>query len=133
MLANLGLLLIRVIIGFTFVGHGGQKLFAWFGGGGPTGTAHWLESIGVAPGKRIWAIIAGTFEFVGGLLFGTGVLTVVGAALISIIMLDAIITVHARNGYWITNNGFEYNLVLIAAVVGVAMIGPGDYVLYSFS
>jgi putative oxidoreductase len=133
MLANLGLLLIRVIIGFTFVGHGSQKLFGWFGGGGPTGTAEWFKSAGIAPGRRVWAIIAGVFEFVGGLLFGTGVLTAVGAALISIIMLDAIITVHARNGYWIDKNGFEYNLVLIAAVVGVAMIGPGDYVLYSFS
>ncbi|HSU79602.1 MAG TPA: DoxX family protein [Candidatus Angelobacter sp.] len=133
MLTNLGLLLIRVFIGFTFIGHGGQKLFAWFGGGGPRGTAEWFESMGVAPRRPIWAIIAGAFEFVGGLLFGAGVLTAVGAALISIIMLDAIITVHAKNGYWVSNNGFEYPLITIITVVGIAMIGPGEYVLYSFS
>ena len=31
--------LARVIIGLLFVGHGTQKLFGWFGGGGPEGTA----------------------------------------------------------------------------------------------
>lgn len=45
-------------------------------------------------------------------------------------MIDAILSVHGRNGYWLTNNGFEYNFVLIAVVVGVAMIGPGEYVLF---
>lgn len=133
MLANFGLLLIRVVIGLSFIGHGGQKLFAWFGGGGPRGTAEWFAAMGIAPRKPIWAILAGAFELVGGILFGAGVLTAVGAALISIIMLDAIITVHAKNGYWVSNNGIEYPFVLIAVVVGVAMIGPGDYVLYSFS
>jgi putative oxidoreductase len=44
-------------------------------------------------------------------------------------MIDAIVTVHGRNGYWLTNNGFEYNMVLIAVTAGVALVGPGDYVL----
>ncbi len=39
----------------------------------------------------------------------------------------AIFTVHGKNGYWVTQNGYEYNLMLIA--VGVALIGPGAYVL----
>jgi putative oxidoreductase len=66
---------------------------------------------------------------VGGLLFAAGLLTWLGAVLIAIVMIDAIFTVHGKKGYWITNGGFEYNLVLIAAVIGVALIGPGDYVL----
>ncbi|MDB5083505.1 MAG: oxidoreductase [Bacilli bacterium] len=128
-LADIGLLIIRLVVGLTFVGHGAQKLFGWFGGAGPTGTGAWLESIGIKPAGKIWAILAGLFEFVGGLLFASGVLTIVGAALIIVIMIDAIVTVHARNGYWIEKNGFEYNLVLIAAVLGVALTGPGQYVL----
>jgi putative oxidoreductase len=129
-MADLGLLIIRLVVGLTFVGHGAQKLFGWFGGTGPSKTGEWLESIGIKPGGKIWAILAGLFEFVGGILFAAGVLTPVGAALISIIMVDAIVTVHGRNGYWAQEGGFEYNFVLIAVAVGVALTGPGKYVLF---
>jgi putative oxidoreductase len=129
MAADLGLLIIRLVIGLTFVGHGAQKLFGWFGGTGITGTGSWLESIGIKEGAKVWAILAGLFEFIGGLLFAAGFLTWLGAIMIVIIMIDAIFAVHGKNGYWMTNGGFEYNLVLIAAAIGVALIGPGEYVL----
>ncbi|MBL0385156.1 DoxX family protein [Tumebacillus sp. ITR2] len=130
-MAALGLLIIRLVIGLTFVGHGAQKLFGWFGGTGVSETGQWLESIGIKPGGKIWAVVAGACELIGGLLFAAGWMTPLGAALITIIMIDAIITVHGRNGYWLTNNGFEYNFVLIAVTIGVAFIGPGRYVLFS--
>ena len=41
-----GLLLLRVVVGLLFAGHGSQKLFGWFGGGGPQGTAAFFSSIG---------------------------------------------------------------------------------------
>lgn len=126
---DLGLLIIRLVVGLTFVGHGAQKLFGWFGGAGISAFGEWLESIGVKPGGKIWAIFAGTFEFVGGLLFAAGVLTPVGAAMIALIMLDAILTVHGKNGFWVEKGGYEYNLVLIAVVIGVALTGPGKYAL----
>jgi putative oxidoreductase len=126
---NIGLLLIRLVVGLTFAGHGTQKLFGWFGGHGLKGTAGWLESIGVKPGM-LMAFLAGAGELVGGLLFAAGVLTPVGAFLIVVTMLVAIFTVHGKNGYWVTQNGFEYNLILIAIAVGVALIGPGAYVLF---
>jgi hypothetical protein len=53
-----------------------------------------------------------------------------GAALIVITMLIAIFTVHGKQGYWATSGGFEHNLVLIALAIGVALIGPGQYVLF---
>ncbi|GEN33527.1 MULTISPECIES: DoxX family protein [Aneurinibacillus] len=128
-MADAGILLIRLVIGLTFMGHGAQKLFGWFGGYGLKGTGGWLESIGVRPG--VWmAFLAGAGELVGGALFAAGILTSVGAALIVIIMLVATFTVHAKNGYWATANGFEYNLVLIAIAIGVALIGPGSYTLF---
>jgi putative oxidoreductase len=116
-------------VGITFIGHGCQKLFGWFGGAGVSNTGEWLESIGIKPGGKIWAVLAGLFELVGGIFFAAGELTSLGAILIIIIMIDAIVTVHGRNGYWLTNNGFEYNMVLIAVTAGVALVGPGDYVL----
>jgi putative oxidoreductase len=127
--ASLGLLMIRLVIGLTFVGHGAQKLFGWFGGPGLSGFGEWLGTIGIKNGGKTWALLAGLFELIGGLLFAAGLLTWVGAILITIVMIDAIATVHGKNGYWLTNGGFEYNLVLIAVVIGVALIGPGDFVL----
>jgi len=125
---DLGLLIIRLVIGLLFIGHGAQKLFGWFGGYGLKGTGGWLDSIGVKPGVAM-ALIAGLGEFVGGLLFATGVGTWVGAILIAATMLVAIIKVHGQNGIWATQNGYEYNLTLIAVAIGVALIGPGAYVL----
>lgn len=129
MMLNLGLLLIRLVIGLTMAGHGCQKLFGWFGGAGPSGTGAWLESLGIRPAGTIWATVAGLFELCGGLLFALGLWTAVGAGLIIVIMIDAIATVHRRNGFWIDKGGFEYNLVLMAVVLAVAFIGPGAYAL----
>ena len=122
----LGLLIIRLIIGLTFAAHGTQKVFGWFGGYGPKGTGGFFESIGIKPGV-LMAVLAGLAELVGGLLFAAGLWTIAGAALIVLTMLVAIIKVHGKNGYWVTSNGYEYNLILIAIAVGVALIGAGDY------
>ncbi|WP_050180252.1 DoxX family protein [Domibacillus robiginosus] len=129
MAVDLGLLIIRLVIGLTFVGHGAQKLFGWFGGTGIAGTGSLLESIGIKEGAKVWATLAGLFEFIGGLLFAAGVLTRIGAIMIVIVMIDAIFTVHGKNGYWADRGGFEYNAVLIAVAIGVALIGPGKFVL----
>ncbi|PLS02531.1 DoxX family protein [Neobacillus cucumis] len=128
-MVNIGLLMIRLVIGLTFFGHGAQKLFGWFGGPGIAGMGNWLETLGLEKGAKVWATLAGLFELIGGLLFAAGFLTWIGAIMIVIVMIDAIFTVHCKNGYWMTNGGFEYNLVLIAVAIGVALIGPGDYVL----
>lgn len=123
-----GLFIIRIVVGLLFIGHGAQKLFGWFGGYGPKGTGGWLESIGVKPGVAM-AVVAGLMELLGGLLFALGLLTPVAAALIIATMLVAIFKVHGVNGLWTTANGYEYNLVLIAVALGVALVGAGDYSL----
>ncbi|EMA6343284.1 DoxX family protein [Bacillus cytotoxicus] len=125
---NIGLLIIRLIIGISFMGHAAQKLFGWFGGYGLKGTGGWMESIGLRPGVFM-AFMAGATELLGGFLFAAGIFTWVGALFIVGTMLVAIITVHGKNGFWATENGFEYNLILIAVAVGVALIGPGAYTL----
>ncbi|NQX60981.1 DoxX family protein [Paenibacillus qinlingensis] len=122
----LGLLIIRLVIGLTMAAHGTQKLFGWFGGYGPKGTGGFFESIGIKPGVMM-AVVAGLIELGGGLLFAAGLWTEVGAALIIITMIMAIIKVHGKNGYWVTSNGFEYNLTLLVIALGVALIGAGDY------
>lgn len=128
-MVDVGLLIIRLVVGLTFAAHGTQKLFGWFGGHGLKGTGGWFESIGMKPGVAM-ALMAGLSELIGGLLFAAGVGTWVSAVLIIGTMLVAIVKVHGPNGYWATQNGYEYNLTLIAVALGVALIGPGAYTLF---
>lgn len=123
---SLVLLLLRLVIGLSFAGHGAQKLFGSFGGHGIEGTAGFFDSIGIKPGKTM-AIVAGVSEVVGGLLFAVGLLTPFAVFLIIATMLVAIIKVHGANGFWSTQNGYEYNAVLIIAALAVAVIGPGAF------
>jgi len=125
---SLGLFILRLIIGLLFMGHGAQKLFGILGGGGLSGTGANFETIGLRPGRR-HALIAGLGEFVGGLLVLLGWFTPLGAAAIIAVMVAAIWTVHGRNGLWVSDGGFEYHLVVIAAVVALAGVGAGSWSL----
>lgn len=124
-MVSVGLLLLRLVIGIAFIGHGAQKLFGWFGGYGPKGTGGWMESIGIRPGVAM-AVAAGIMELVGGVLFTAGLLTPVAAVLIAVTMLGAIIKVHAPNGFWSTSNGIEFPLTVLVVAVAVALTGPGS-------
>jgi putative oxidoreductase len=128
---SIGLLLIRLVIGILFIGHGAQKLFGWFGGYGLKGTGGWFESIGMKPGVTV-ALMAGLTELVGGVLFALGLVTPLGGILIAATMVIAIAKVHGANGLWSTSNGYEYNLVLLAVTIGIALVGPGQYALDAF-
>lgn len=123
---DLGLLVIRLVFGLTFAAHGTQKLFGWFGGYGIAGTAGWLESIGMKPGK-LQAVMAGLAELGGGLLLALGLWTPLAAILIIATMLVAIAKVHGPKGYWATAGGYEYNMAIIAVALGLALTGPGSY------
>ncbi|MGZ4166048.1 MAG: DoxX family protein [Solirubrobacteraceae bacterium] len=122
---KIGRLILRLIVGGYFFGHGTQKLFGWFGGYGPEGTGQFFESIGLRPGKR-HALAAGAAEAGGGALLVAGAATPVAATVLTSTMLTAINRVHLKNGPWVTNQGYEYNLVLIAAVLALAETGPGS-------
>jgi putative oxidoreductase len=124
----LGLLVLRIVVGALFVGHGAQKLFGFFGGHGLDGTGAFFESLGLRPG-RMMALAAGLAELTGGALFALGLLTPLAATLLIAVMVTAIATVHGRNGVWVTNGGFEYNLVLAAVPFAVASIGAGKWSL----
>src|SRR5689334_15553855 len=127
---DLALLVLRVVAGLLFVGHGAQKLFGSFGGGGLEGTADMFDGIGLRPGW-LHARLGGTAEFLGGALLALGLFTPFAAAALIAVMASAIVTVHAPNGIWNTNRGYEYNLVLIAVAFALAGIGAGAWSLDS--
>jgi putative oxidoreductase len=121
---KIGRLLLRILVGGFFVGHGTQKLFGWFGGYGLEGTAQGFEQLGLKPGKA-HATVAGVAEAGGGAALVLGAETPLAAAAITATMLTAIKTVHGDKGPWASNGGYEYNAVLIGVVLALAELGPG--------
>jgi putative oxidoreductase len=125
---KLARLFLRLAVGGLFVGHGTQKLFGWFGGHGLDGTGQFFESLGMRPGRRN-ALAAGLAEAGGGAALAAGVAVPAAAAALTGTMLTAVHRVHLKNGPWVSDGGFEYNLVLIAAVLTLAEVGPGPLAL----
>lgn len=115
---------LRLIAGIIFMAHGGQKLFAWFGGYGLEGTGKWMESIGLTPGF-IMALLAGSAEFFGGALIIIGFLTRPTSLVLALTMIIAIFSVHINNGLFMSNNGYEYTLALLAITLALAIQGGG--------
>lgn len=122
---DLGRLAARVVIGGLFIGHGTQKLFGWFGGPGMAGTEQMMTSLQLQP-ARANAYAAGVTETVGGALLAVGAVTPLPAAGLIGTMLTAIRTVHAPNGPWAAQGGWEYNAVLAASLMALVDAGPGD-------
>lgn len=125
-------LALRVPAGIIFMAHGAQKLFGSFGGYGLEGTGQWMASIGLEPGF-LMALGAGSAEFFGGLAILFGVLTRPAAAVLSFTMIVAILAVHINNGLFMSNNGYEFGLSLLAISVALLIRGGGalsmDYIL----
>ena len=119
---DVGLLILRLVLGLTLAAHGFNK---FFGGGRIPGTARWFESIGMKPGK-FHATVAATTETAAGLGLAAGLLTPIPAAGFVSLMIVAAWTVHRSNGFFIVKEGWEYNLVLAVSAVAVATLGAGQ-------
>lgn len=123
--ASFAPLALRLPLGVILIAHGAQKLFGWFGGYGLEGTGKWMASIGLEPGV-LMALMAGSAEFFGGVFLLIGLLTRPAAAVTAITMLVAIVTVHWDNGLFLSNNGYEFGLALLAAAVSLLFSGAGN-------
>ncbi|MCG2581046.1 MAG: DoxX family protein [Marinobacter sp.] len=117
-------LALRIPVGIIFVAHGAQKLFGWFGGYGLEGTGQWMDSIGLSPGY-LMALMAGGAEFLGGLALIIGLLVRPASAVLAFAMLIAIFSVHIGNGLFMSNNGYEFGLALLAVSVSLIFSGGG--------
>ncbi|MGJ7548270.1 DoxX family protein [Pseudomonas alloputida] len=122
--AGLGLSVIRILVGVIFMAHGAQKLFGLFGGYGLEGTGQWMKSIGLAPGY-LMALLSGSAEFFGGLALVIGLLARPAALALTVTLVVAIFSVHINNGLFMSNNGYEFALALLAGTVAVLIEGAG--------
>ncbi|MGU3654794.1 DoxX family protein [Mycolicibacterium sp. A43C] len=118
---DVALLLLRVVLGLTMAAHGYNKLL---GAGGIAGTAQWFASIGMRPGA-FHARLAAVVELVAGACLAIGFLTPLAAAAFVSLMTVAAWTVHRGNGFFVTKDGWEYNLVLAVGAVALAGTGAG--------
>ena len=132
---DIGLFLIRGIVGVVFLFHGSQKLFGWFEG---PGLQNWEQALAQmqVPYPHVSAILSGCAEFFGGLFFLLGLFTRIAAIPIAITMAVAVFKVH-NTTFSITAEpmGMEYALTLGLVAIGIAFTGPGrlslDHVLWS--
>ncbi|GJL79990.1 MAG: oxidoreductase [Nitrospinaceae bacterium] len=117
---GLSALILRVMVGVVFVYHGGQKLFGAFGGPGIKGFTGYLQSLGI-PFPEINAYMAAGAEFFCGLALIAGLWVRLAAIPLIFTMIVAIATATGKNGFNIVNGGAEYNFVLIAALISMAL------------
>jgi putative oxidoreductase len=122
--AGWGALALRIPVGVIFAAHGAQKLFGWFGGYGLEGTGQWMDSVGLSPGY-LMALLAGAVEFFGGLALIVGLLVRPASAALAVTMVVAIFSVHIDKGLFMSNNGYEFALALLAAALALAFSGAG--------
>jgi putative oxidoreductase len=123
---DLSSLALRIPLGAIFIAHGAQKLFGWFGGYGLEGTGGYMASIGLQPGV-LMAGLAGGAEFFGGLALLVGLLVRPAAAVLALTMLVAIFAVHIGNGLFMSNDGYEFGLALLAGSVALTFSGAGAF------
>ncbi|GAA3924927.1 DoxX family protein [Litoribacillus peritrichatus] len=129
--AGIAALSLRLPVGIILLAHGAQKLFGAFGGYGLEGTGQWMASIGLEPGL-LMAFLAGSAEFFGGLALIIGLLARPAALVAAFTMVVAIVTVHLENGLFLSNNGYEFGLALLAAAVSIVFAGAGSLSVDNF-
>ncbi len=131
--SDFALLILRLALGCIMFAHGAQKLLGWFGGPGPAGFVGWMRSMHV-PAFLAW--IAMLAEFLGGAAIVLGLFFRIAALAIAIDMVVAVLLVHWKVGFFMNwgsvanrGEGWEYQLLIFAAAVALAMTGPGGYAL----
>lgn len=122
---DLGLALLRVVVGVLLVGHGLQKVTHLFGGEGLAGGVAELRGDGFR-GGALSALAAGLGQTAAGALLAAGALTP-AAASAAIGVMTVAATVKAPHGLWVQHDGYEFPLVLIVVAATLAVTGPGGW------
>lgn len=122
---ELGLLMLRLVLGALLFGHSTQKVFGWFRGQGARNTAASFESWGLRPGLP-FVILSSASEMVGAVLIVFGALVPLGTTIIVGTMTVAIAYNFPR-GLWAHLGGFEVALVYALLAVVLALTGPGQW------
>jgi len=121
---DLGLLLVRLVVGLTFAAHGAQKAFGWWAGPGWPGWQNAIGRMGFRP-VGLFATLSVGAELIGGLFLALGAFTSLAAAILAAQSTVIIVKVHAPNGFWNKSSGIEFPLLLGIAALAIGLTGPG--------
>jgi putative oxidoreductase len=127
MYVDLGLAILRILVGGVVMAHGLQKL-GYLGGSGQPGTVGMMRSLGIRP-EPFWAMVVAAAETGGGALMVLGLLGPFGPWLIIADMVVAAATVHWPNGFWNQKGGIEYPLIVATSAFAIILTGAGRWSL----
>lgn len=119
--------LLRIVMGLVLVPHGCQKAFGWFGGAGFTKFTEIFDHNGYHP-AAFWVSVVMLTEMVGGLCLALGLFTRVAALFIVIFMVNAVLFTSAKGFFW-TQGGLEYSLIIGMVALVFLIRGGGRYSL----
>src|SRR4051812_1714442 len=125
-LESYALAILRVGLGLILMAHGCQKLFGMFGGMGLNGNAALFTRLGYHPGM-FWGTLVGCTEFFGGILLVIGLFTRFAAAGVVIFMINAIYVTSKAGGFFWTNRGSEFSILIFFAALFFLIRGAGSY------
>ena len=117
------LTVLRVVLGITFIMHGGQKIFVY----GFDGVAGSFAQMGI-PAAGLMGPFVALVEFVGGIAIVLGLLTRLAALGLAATMIVAILTVHLKAGFF-NPGGIEFPLSLLGTAITLAITGAGAFSL----
>ncbi|KXF51374.1 hypothetical protein AXA44_01405 [Rhodococcus sp. SC4] len=124
---DIGLLLLRLLVGGLLFGHAAQKMFGWFGGHGPAGTAPIFEMWGLRPGKHL-VVFAAVCELVAAVLLILGLFTPFAAA-VAVGTMAVASWVNVPKGLWAQGGGYELALTYAGIAAGLGFTGAGTWSL----
>ncbi|MFZ4893486.1 DoxX family protein [Plantibacter sp. Mn2098] len=124
---NIGLLVLRIVLGVTFLAHGAQKFFVFT----IPGTQASFADMGV-PLPEVAAIVVATLELVGGAFLILGLATRIVGVMLAVDMAVALFLVHLSSGFFAADGGVELVLLLAVGALVLALTGPGVYALDTF-
>ncbi len=127
---DVGLLILRVVVGLIFAAHGAQKAFGWWNGPGYAGWTGAMAKMGLRPAP-LWAAISTGAELIGGVALALGLLTPLAAAVVVAQGLVIVMRAHWAAGFWSGNRGYEFPLSLLGGAAAVLFTGPGALALDS--
>ena len=119
-------LVLRIGLGIMFFAHGLQMALGKLGGPGVNGFSKMLSGLGFAP-AQLWSYIACYTVLIGGLFLILGVFTRISAIILMIFMIVAVLKVHLSKGFFLANGGYEYNFIILCALIALLALGTGKY------
>jgi putative oxidoreductase len=120
---DLALLILQLAVGLTFAAHGAQKLLGWWGGPGLAGWEGAMQHMGFRP-ARLFALTSAGIEFGGGLLLAVGLFTPVVALALVAQAVVIIGQVHWEHGFFNSQSGIEFPLLLGVGAAAIGLAGP---------